>query len=177
MPGEMFPSLYPHLFQKVIWPWGPTQAQFVLLEDAPPQKEIANVNIVPTLAGGWVVLQLANGTWDIPGGTLEPGESYLEAIRRELKEEAGAQLISHHLLGAWSCISLADKPFRPHLPHPQYYRLVITGEIRIVELPENPPGDEKVISVVTTTLADIADRFISECRYDLAVLYQLAEMK
>jgi len=44
-------------------------------------------------------------------------------------------------------------------------------------MPENPPGDEKVISVVTTTLADIADRFISECRYDLAELYQLAEMK
>jgi 8-oxo-dGTP pyrophosphatase MutT (NUDIX family) len=50
----------------------------------------AGVVIVRRAAGGWHVLLLrAYNYWDCPKGLVEPGESPLEAARREAREEAG----------------------------------------------------------------------------------------
>lgn len=48
-------SQYPDLFQPILWPWGPTQAQFEIFEAAPPEDQFANVNIVARAARGWVI--------------------------------------------------------------------------------------------------------------------------
>ncbi|HET7091338.1 MAG TPA: NUDIX domain-containing protein [Anaerolineae bacterium] len=89
-----FIAKYPHLFQEVIWPWGPTRARFVLLESIPSNRQIANVNIGPRTGNGWVTIRLKDGSWEIPGGTLKPHEEYIDTARRELMEEVGAQLTS-----------------------------------------------------------------------------------
>ena len=146
----------------------------MIMDSPPPGEKIANANLVPRMDGGWATIRLKDGSWDIPGGTLEPGEDYLGAIRRELMEEAGAQLISFRLIGAWQCFSLADKPYRPHLPFPEYYRVVGTGKIKIVSAPENPPGGEEIIRVESVPLGVAAARFIAAERDDLAELYRLA---
>ncbi len=36
----------------------------------------------------------AKGTWDLPGGFVDPGESVEETVRREIKEELGLDIIS-----------------------------------------------------------------------------------
>jgi ADP-ribose pyrophosphatase YjhB (NUDIX family) len=41
------------------------------------------------------------GRWDFPGGFLEEGEHPLDAVRRELKEEAGVEIEPLDLLGIW----------------------------------------------------------------------------
>ncbi|MGE5224611.1 MAG: NUDIX hydrolase [Omnitrophica WOR_2 bacterium] len=171
---KSFPSKYPHLFQEVTWPWGPARARFVLLDSAPPASLISNVNLVPYTGSRWVMIRLTDGAWDLPGGTLEPGEDYSSALHRELMEEAGAQLISFQVIGAWHCISLADKPYRPHLPFPEYYRLVGMGEIEIVSAPLNPAGGEQVDLVESVSLETAVARFLSSQKADLAELYQLA---
>jgi 8-oxo-dGTP pyrophosphatase MutT (NUDIX family) len=126
-----------------------------MLDQILPVEQIANVNIVPRYGDNWVAIQLSDGTLDIPGGTLEPGEDYMHAIQRELMEEAGAQLQSSQMIGAWQCFSLADKPYRSHLPFPNFYRLVLTGGIRFKQSPGNPPGGEVVSSVVCARLLNI----------------------
>lgn len=53
---------------------------------------------------GRVLLQKRadNGLWAIPGGYLEPGESFEEAARREVREEAGIEVGRLELLDIFS---------------------------------------------------------------------------
>ena len=165
---------YPHLFKEVLWEWGPTRARFIQLDEPPPADKISNINIVPRIGDQWALLQHKNGKWDIAGGTLEPGETYLQTIKRELIEEAGAKLLSFRLIGAWHCHSLAEKPYRPHLPFPEQYRLVGVGQIEIIHAPTNPLNAEQIARVECVDLQVAIKNFLSYMRRDLAELYQYA---
>ena len=164
-------SNFPNLFADTTW--GTVTCRFEPLNEMPPLDLISNVNLVPFKGDRWLMLRLQTGEWEVPGGTLEPGESYADAISRELIEEAGARLITFEPLGAWHCFSTASKPYRPHLPHPEFYRLVGYGAVEIIGNPENPEGGEQVASVEFVTIEEAAQRFRSINRFELAELYQL----
>jgi 8-oxo-dGTP diphosphatase len=69
------------------------------------------------------------GTWGLPGGTLEWGETLRVALDRELEEEAGVvDLELVRVLGAWS------KPSRD----PRFHAVTIGVEC-LVEPPAKPP--------------------------------------
>jgi len=54
--------------------------------------------------GSWLLIRRADtGTWALPGGTLEWGETLQQALKRELLEEAGVeQLTFGRLVGVYS---------------------------------------------------------------------------
>jgi 8-oxo-dGTP pyrophosphatase MutT (NUDIX family) len=168
-----FEQRYPHLFNETVWEWGPIRAKFVLLNQPPPENKVSNINLIPRMSNNWLLLQLSNGNWDMAGGTLEPDETSMQALEREMHEEAGAEVLSFHLIGAWHCISLAEKPYRPHLPFPEHYRVVGTGEVRIVHEPLNPEGAEQIAKVEMVDLETAVKHFLSCGRHDLAELYQV----
>ncbi len=41
----------------------------------------------------------ARGSWSLPGGRIEDGESEIEACRREVAEETGLEVVVGHLIG------------------------------------------------------------------------------
>ena len=57
-----------------------------------------------TRDGRWVLIRRADtGTWALPGGTLEWGETLTSAIHRELAEEAGVTGANlGRIIGVWS---------------------------------------------------------------------------
>lgn len=169
-----FLSQFPTLFAPVFWEWGPIHAQFESLDAPPPEHLISNINVLGHVGDQWVIIRLADGSWEITGGTLEPGESYLEAAQREMLEEAGAKLLNLHIVGAWKCRSEAPKPYRPHLPHPDFYRLLCYGEVELAAQPSNPPDAEQVASIELASLDEVARRLRSIGRDDLAESYLFA---
>jgi 8-oxo-dGTP diphosphatase len=80
--------------------------------------------------GRFVLIRRADtGTWCLPGGTLEWGETLVKGLERELDEEAG--VVEHELvrvLGAWS------EPSRD----PRFHAVTIGVECRVAP-PAKPP--------------------------------------
>lgn len=163
------------LFRPTLWAWGPIEAQFVRVNAAPEDALIANVNIVPFVGEDVVWVRHTSGDPDMIGGTREPGEALHTTIARELLEEAGARLTGAFVpFGAWQCHSLQPQPYRPHLPHPDFFRLVVVAAVEVIALPSNPPGAEQIAAVMITPVADAAAAFRAAGREDLAELYELA---
>jgi 8-oxo-dGTP pyrophosphatase MutT (NUDIX family) len=129
---------------------------------------------VPHTDEGWVIIELSDGSFEIPGGTLEAGERYAEGLQRELLEEAGAHIISFRPLGYWQCWSENTQPYKPHLAHPEFYRFVGVDKVEPIVQPTNPPDGEQVAAVHIVPLQVAQARFSACGRTDLAELYALA---
>ncbi|WP_317890080.1 NUDIX hydrolase [Paenibacillus sabuli] len=164
-------ALYPALAQPI--QWGPVEARFQLSEQV-DEAAVSNVSIIPYSGDRYVVFQVEGGTWELPGGTLEPGERYPQALAREVREELGAELLHYRVFGQFHCRSCAEQPYRPHIPHPAFTRLVGYGEVRLVGPPLNPADGEQVIAVEAVPLEEAVRRLLQAGRSDIADLYRLA---
>jgi len=89
--------------------------------------------------GRWVLIRRGDtGTWALPGGTLEWGETFRQLIARELLEEAGVKVRSiGRLVGVFS---RPDRDVRFH-----GVTVVVTCE---VELPSQAPANHLEIEEV-----------------------------
>lgn len=147
---------------------------FVLSTNLPPLEQIQSVNMVPFQHDRALIPVMDNGGILLPGGTRERGETLGETLAREMDEELGAVVRSSRLLGYWPCHSGDPEPWRPHLSHPDFLRVVYYGEVERVRRPTNP-DDGEPIAMIKALAADDAVRWLRICnRPELADIYDLA---
>ncbi|MDR6715581.1 NUDIX domain-containing protein [Paenibacillus sp. 2003] len=167
--SEQFPALSTSIH------WGIIEAEF-RLNDIVDEKLVSNISIIPFVGDQCVVFQLDNGDWELPGGTLEAGEPYMDGLKRELMEELGAEMRSYQIFGQFHCTSSVLEPYRPHIPHPHFVRIIGYGDVELVADPLNPEDGEQVVAVEVVEIDEAIRRFRAQNRYDIAEMYQLAHM-
>ncbi|MDO8609267.1 MAG: NUDIX domain-containing protein [bacterium] len=71
-----------------------TMFQFFPSDSLPKGLPISTPITFAFIGQNLVITQKKNGWWDVPGGKIEEGESWVEALKRETREETGA-IIDH----------------------------------------------------------------------------------
>jgi 8-oxo-dGTP diphosphatase len=145
-----------------------------LVTGAPDPSCLQSVNMVPFMDDRVLVIALASGHIMLPGGTREHGESLLETITREMREETGFTIRSCHPFAMLECVSYDDQPWRDHLPHPEFERLVCFGEVEVDGPPTNPENAEQIARVDLLPVPDAVAFLRAAERPELADLYRLA---
>jgi 8-oxo-dGTP diphosphatase len=95
------------------------------------RRPVVGISAVARTRDGRILLirRADTGTWGLPGGTLEWGETLRVALGRELEEEAGVvELELVRVLGVWS------RPSRD----PRFHAVTVGVEVT-VEPPQKPP--------------------------------------
>ncbi len=88
--------------------------------------------------------------WEVPGGKVEAGESDLEALRRELKEELAIDVEVQDFMGM-SCVVVGNKEIEMYV-----YRCIIQhGEPKAMEHKKLMWADESDLLSVSWAPADI----------------------
>ncbi|MFB7946481.1 NUDIX domain-containing protein [Kitasatospora phosalacinea] len=137
---------YPALHAPQRWEWGGIDAQFST--EPPPDELVTNIHLVGFAEGRVVLCRDVRGHWFLPGGTREAAESIESCLERELREEAGARLLSpptwigHHL-----AVSDGPAPYRPWQPHPVKAWLWGWADVLVDSAPTNPDDGEQVVEV------------------------------
>jgi len=100
----------------------------------PPGDLVTSVRGVIVEAGRVVVLRNRDGRHYLPGGRIKSGETYLEALTREIDEECGLELTDAEYIGFIHFRHRTPKPERYPYPYPDMYHLIYmvgaAGDIR-----------------------------------------------
>lgn len=106
----------------------------VLTDTEPPADAVTAAHCF-AFDGDRVVLALhVDRDWTIPGGHVEVGESPLEAMRREAREEAGIEVDSPRFIASQRIEAADGEDPNPRYPNPGYQVFYVARVARYGEI-------------------------------------------
>jgi 8-oxo-dGTP pyrophosphatase MutT (NUDIX family)/GNAT superfamily N-acetyltransferase len=103
---EYYPRFGYRLFGALDYP--PRHRQYFLWKPLKPAATSNLVKLFPVSVKGVlfeegrvVLLENERGTWELPGGRLEPGEDQATCLAREVAEELGVEVAVEAILDSW----------------------------------------------------------------------------
>ncbi len=75
----------------------------------PPRHIVAASALITNPDGKILLVKSPRRGWEFPGGQVEEGETLIEALQREIREEAGVETKIGVLVGIYSNIQLPSK--------------------------------------------------------------------
>ena len=91
-----------------------------LCSEAPPSELVSSVRAIVFDEDRVLVMTNLDGTHIVPGGRVEQGESFEEALRRELLEEAGVEVRVIAQIGVVHLRHTTPKPKNHPFPYPDF---------------------------------------------------------
>lgn len=113
-----------------------------------------------------LITRRADGEWTIPGGTLEPSETWQEGLHRELLEETGSRIDAFQPIGAYCCAG-EDITFR----------VVSWADVTQVEEPMDPDAGlpTSIVEVRRASIAAAAGLFCGR-NHHYGAIYHLSTL-
>lgn len=118
-------------------------------KEQPPVDFVTSVRALLVTSGGVALLHNPDGFHILPGGRREDGESLLETLRREVREETRCVIEDPVLLGFVHIRILSPKPQDYPYPYPDLLQVVYVGRgMRESVEGSDPDGWEQAVEFV-----------------------------
>ena len=118
-----------------------------------PEQPVVGVGGVVVIDGRALLIRRGSeplkGEWSIPGGTLELGETLVEGVRRELREETGLDVKVLELIEVFERIFPERQGGPDRTQRPQYHFVILDYLCEAVWGTPRPGGDVTEIAFVS----------------------------
>ena len=128
--------------------------------DEPPAGLVSSVRAIVFRGDQVLVMRNRDGTHIFPGGRVECGESQVEALRREVIEEAGIEIADIRRIGFMHLRHKKAKPPDYPYPYPDFFWSIFSAhylrDISDVRVPDEYELSEEFLPVANLRCMEIS---------------------